>query len=154
MLIQDKNGSLGRNVEALKLSIAALQAEVEKHKCIAGKSIVQPMKITPVNQEVEHVRDELTKKGAELEKIHKELQSTQNEMAAAKAKVTDSQLQVGALETKVSELQAALTKELAQTQMHNLRTEEYKKKIQDLNRQVCISCFCVHIILSFLIKCL
>jgi chromosome segregation ATPase len=154
MLIQDKNGSLERNAEALKLSTTALQAEVEQHKHVASKAVAPSLKIIPRNQELEHAKDELAKKEAELEKIYKELQSTQKEMAATKAKVTESQLQVGALETKLSELQAALTKELAQTQMHNLRIEDDKKKIQDLSRQVCISYFCLHIILCFFIKCL
>jgi chromosome segregation ATPase len=146
MLIQDKNASLERNAEALKLSTTALQEEVEKHKRVASKA-APPLQITPRNQELEQVKDEVAKKEAELEKVHKELQMTQKEMATAKTKVTESQLQVGALETKVSELQVTLTKELAQTQMHNLRTEEDKKKMQDLNRQVCIPCVCDCIIL-------
>lgn len=140
-----------RDAETLKLSITALQEEVEKHKCVASKAVAPPLKVTPRNQELDQVKSELADKEAELEKVRKELQSTQKQMAEAKAKVTDSQLQVGALEMKVSELQAARTKQVAQIQMHNLRIEEDKKMIQDLNRQASIPCFGLRIMLFFIL---
>lgn len=136
MLIQEKNGSLEENAKQLKLIITTLQTELEKHKCVAVTTAAPPLKVTPKNHELDHVRKELAKKEMELEKIHKEFEPTRKEVETAKAEMAENKLQVGALEAKVSELQALLTKEHAQTRAHNLRTEEDKKKIQDLNRQV------------------
>lgn len=152
MLIQEKNGSLEQNAEQLKLNTTTLQTELEKHKCVAVTAVASPLKVNPRNPELDHVRKELAKKEMELEKIHKEFESTRKEIETAKAKVAENKLQVGALEAKVSELQALLAKERAQTRAQNLRTEEDKKKIQDLNRQVHISRFHVHHILCDLLS--
>ncbi|XP_023701930.1 centrosomal protein of 162 kDa isoform X2 [Cryptotermes secundus] len=134
--LKEKNGSLEQNAKQLKLIITTLQTELEKHKCVAVTTAAPPLKVTPTNHELDHVRKELAKKEMELEKIHKEFEPTRKEAETAKAEVAENKLQVGALEAKVSELQGFLAKERAQTRAHNLRTEEDKKKIQDLNRQV------------------
>ena len=144
--MQEKNNILERNAEELKLSTAVLEAEVGKHKHVVISAAEPALKITPGNQEVHHVKEELTKRELELKKICKEFQLTQKEMATAQAEVTDYKFKVGTLETKVLDLQTLLTKERAQTQALNLKTEEDKRKIQDLNRQVNISCFYFHLI--------
>jgi chromosome segregation ATPase len=144
MFMQDKNNVLERNAEKLKLLTAALQAEVEKRKHVVISAAEPALKISPGNQEVHHVKEELTRRELELKKIHKEFHLTQKEMATAEAEVTEYKLKVGALETKVLELQALLTKERAQIQALNLKSEEDKRKIQDLNRQVNIPCCYFH----------
>jgi chromosome segregation ATPase len=156
VLLQDKNNILEQNAEGMKLSTAALEAEVEKHKHVVINaaepalkiiSAAEPaLKITTWNQEVHRVQEELTKRELELKKIHREFQMTQKEMATAQAEVTDYKCKVGTLQTKVLELQTLLTKERAQTQALNLKTEEDKRKIQDLNRQVNVPCLYFHLI--------
>jgi len=145
--MQDMNNILERNAEELKLSTSVLEAEVGKHKHVVISAAEPALKITPGNQEVRHLKEELTKRELDLKKIRKEFHLTQKEMAAAQAEVTDCKFKIGTLETKVLDLQTILTKERAQTQALNLQTEEDKRKIQDLNRQVKIPCF--YSILSF-----
>lgn len=139
--MQDKNNILERNAEELKLSTAVLEAEVGKHKHVVINAAEPALKITPGNQEVNRVKEELAKRELELKKIRKEFQLTQKEMVAAQAELTACKFKIGTLETKVLDLQTLLTKERAQTQALNLQTEEDKRKIQDLNRQVKIPCF-------------
>ena len=146
MLMQDKNNILEQNAEELKLSTAFLEPEVGKHKHVVVSAAEPALKINPGNQEVHNVKEELTKRELELKKIRKEFQLTQKEMAATQAEVTDCKFKIGTLESKVLDLQILLTKERAQTQTLNLQTEEDKRKIQDLNRQVKIPCFYFHLI--------
>jgi chromosome segregation ATPase len=143
VLKQEKNGSLKRDAGQLKLITTTLQAKLEKHKCVSATVVGPPLKVTPRKDELDYVRKELARKEMELEKIHKETESSRKDMETAKAEAADNKLQVKALETKVSELQAMLAKERSQTLAHNLRTEEDKKKIQDLSRQVPLVCMSI-----------
>jgi septal ring factor EnvC (AmiA/AmiB activator) len=136
MLKQEKNGSLERDAERLQLIATALQAKLEKHRCVSATVVAPPLKATARNEELDRARKELARKEMELEKTHKEFESTRKEMETGKAEAAENKRQVEALETKVSELQAVLAKERSQTLAHNLRTEEDKRKIQDLSRQV------------------
>jgi chromosome segregation ATPase len=136
MFKQEKNGNLERDAEQLKLITTTMQTELEKHRCVSVTAVASPRKVTPKISELDHVRKELAKKELELEKICKEFESTKKEMETAKAEMADNKLQKEAFEMKVSELQAMLAKEHAHTLARNLRTEEDKKKIEDLNRQV------------------
>ncbi|KAJ9576870.1 hypothetical protein L9F63_006569 [Diploptera punctata] len=132
----DKHAKLELVTEELVSSNKILKAELEKYKRAMTKVAMAPVKSTLKNVEVDKFKEEIAKREREVDEMRKDLHMAQSELVTTKASVSEHQLQIGELETKVSELQTALTKERSQVKTQILKSEEDKKKIQDLNRQV------------------